>query len=114
MAWGYLSAAKDDIILAIQQSKFTNINTYCIGLKYTIMALTSVVFNNSALEYTPSQTLDDSIDEADGVTWINFYGGNTLTGSTITSCKFIENKIPSKYGGVSCIFLVYNYLHNRL
>lgn len=102
---GVCLLGKGSVVLTIKQSRITNIASHCIGLKFSTLTLTSVVFDNSALEYMPSQIPDELVNEADGVTWINLFSDGVPTRDTITSCKFISNKIPPKYGGVNHLFL---------
>lgn len=114
---GICLLGKNGISLTIKQSKIMNLNSHCIGLKYSTMTLTSVVFTNAALRYEPTQISENQVDDSSGVSWINFHAGTQdiipQMSIRITSCQFIENKIYSKCGGVSLYFSNYTNLQNR-
>lgn len=102
---GICFLGKNGISLSFKQSKIMNLNSHCIGLKFSTMTLASLIFDNSALKYEPTQILEDQVDDSSGVSWVNFHAGTKdiipQTAIRITSCQFIDNKIYSKYGGVS-------------
>lgn len=102
---GLCFLGKNDISLTIKQSKISNLNSHCISLKFSTMTLTSVIFDNSELKHKTTEVSEDLIDETHGVSWINFHAGTSAvspSGSiSISLCKFINNQITPKYGGVS-------------
>lgn len=89
------------IALNVSQSKFTNINANCIGLKNSALTLKASTFNNTALQH---KAIQRGKNGNYGISWISFHAGTKLitpaNAIKISSCKFIENKIHPEFGGV--------------
>jgi len=92
-----------DSQFTLQNSLFENIYSHCIGLKSTIVNLSHNTFTNAGLEDPLMKVTDGSISERSGVSWLNLQSPVINSRSYVTSCKFIENKIIPKYGGVSLL-----------
>jgi len=98
---GGLCLLAREIHIIVNDSSFENINSHCIGLNTASVHLNYDIFNNSGLEAPSKKLTDDSISETDGVSWLNSRGELLRNKNNIISCKFIENKIAPKYGGVN-------------
>ena len=86
--------------LQIYNSRFEMINSHCIGLKTASITFKNVTFNNSELESPTIKINDESIAETSGVSWIILKIEPSIYRNELMNCKFIENKITPKYGGV--------------
>jgi len=90
-----------DSEFTLRNSLFENIYSHCIGLKSVVFTFENNTFTNAGLEDPPLKITDGSISERSGVSWLNLQSSILNALSYVTSCKFIENKIIPKYGGVS-------------
>jgi len=92
----------------MKNSSFENINSHCIATSFSTVFLENVIFNNSGLESSPLKLSDEnSISETDGVSWVIIRARGQTYRNNITSCRFIENKITPKYGGVKMIQITF-------
>lgn len=101
---GVCMMARKAVALALVGGTYTNIESNCIVLNDATLAINYTVFDNSGLTNVPKPIADDTITEADGVSFVTFIGGTTDIAPTnivkILGAKFIENKVKSMYGGV--------------
>jgi len=93
-----------DSRLTLKDSLFENIYSHCLGLKSTIVNFYNNTFTNAGLENQPMKITDGSISERSGVSWLSLQSPDTYSVSSVISCKFIENKIIPKYGGVRLVY----------
>ena len=89
-----------DSQFTLKDSLFENIYSHCIGLKSTQITLSNSTFTNAGLEDQPMKITDGSISERSGVSWLSLQREIPYFKNYVESCKFIENKIIPKYGGV--------------
>lgn len=101
---GVCMMARKAVALALVSGTYKNIESNCIVLNDATLAINYTVFDNSGLTNVPKPIADDTITEADGVSFVTFIGGTTDIAPTnivkILGAKFIENKVKSMYGGV--------------
>jgi len=104
---GLACLSSDDAIVRVYNSNFTNFGSHCFGFKSSLVDIQNSTFDNSLLDMEEEEITEEflsTLSKNSGLTWINIEDGSQLvsggTSMIINNNKFIENKIPSLYGGV--------------
>jgi len=106
---GIFFLGRNDIVLRMENSRFYNVGSHCIGINAGGIYLVNSIFDNSKLD--PAYAVQPAVDEKDdfgGITWITLIGNTQRVNNygydfAISSNIFNENKVKSNLGGVHLV-----------